>query len=96
MIKNYFLKLLSYFSSKPIITGQGFTTSDESIPDQIDIKKIQSKPNLVHYCLKSELDFTLIGMNKRYDRVVYELKCNQTDEKVTVDERLFKLFFRKQ
>lgn len=95
MIKNQLLKLLSYFSKKPIITGQGFTTSDDSIPDTINIEKIKVQPNLVRYRLDQELDFILIGINKRNTRVVYELKCVQTKEIVTVDERLFKLFFRK-
>lgn len=96
MIKNWVLKLLSYFSSKPIITGQGFTTMDESIPDNIDIKKIQSRPDLAHYRLDEKLDFILVGINKRDKRVVYELKCIQIQEKVTVDVRLFKLFFKKE
>jgi len=95
VIKNQLLKLLSYFSKKPIITGQGFTTSDDSIPDTINIEKIKTKPDLVRYRLDQELDFILIGINKRNTRVVYELKCVQTKETVTVDERLFKLFFRK-
>lgn len=95
MIKNKLLKLLSYFSKKPIITGQGFTTSDDSIPDTVKIEKIKVQPNLVRYRLDQELDFILIGINKRNTRVVYELKCVQTKETVTVDERLFKLFFRK-
>jgi len=95
VIKDQLFKFLSYFSKKPIITGQGFTTSDESIPSTVDIKKIQTKPDLVRYRLDQELDFILIGMNKRNTRVVYELKCVQTKETVTVDERLFKLFFRK-
>lgn len=95
MIKNQLLKLLSYFSKKPIITGQGFTTSDDSIPDTVKIEKIKVQPNLVRYRLDQELDFILIGINKRNTRVVYELKCVQTKETVTVDERLFKLFFRK-
>lgn len=95
MIKNQLLKFLSYFSKKPIITGQGFTTSDDSIPDTVKIEKIKVQPNLVRYRLDQELDFILIGINKRNTRVVYELKCVQTKETVTVDERLFKLFFRK-
>lgn len=95
MIKNQLLKLLSYFSKKPIITGQGFTTSDDSIPDTVKIEKIKVQPGLVRYRLDQELDFILIGINKRNTRVVYELKCVQTKETVTVDERLFKLFFRK-
>lgn len=96
MIRHFFLKLLSYFSSKPIIVSQGFTTSDDSIDSKIDIQKIQSKPHLAHYRLDNNLDFILIGVNKRNSRIVYELSCVQTKEKVTIDERLFKLFFRKQ
>ncbi len=81
--------LCSFFKKQPVITGCGFTTTDDSLTG-----KPKTNSGLAECHLKGELTFILVGHyidNGKPSYRVYETESKRT---ITLNEELFKLLFK--
>lgn len=95
--------LLSFVSKKPVITGQGFTTDDRSLPETFSASGLQRRMEPVYgpkrkrgmACFRSEggHDFMLVGFASVNGKVVARLHCCKTNKCFDIDAELFKLMF---
>lgn len=83
--------LMSFFTTKPVMTGQGLTTTDDSLPEK---KLPERKPGLVRYYADSEQEYTVVGHYMVTGRCTVRLMSTDTNEFFELDEELFKKLFK--
>lgn len=94
----------SLFTKNMVVTGQGFTTDDRTIPTEINLKllKEHAKPkrdntaHLVRYRLRDLENFVMVGLTRKQDRVVYKLYHPELQKTLYLDKALFDLLFKSQ
>ena len=83
--------LRSFFQKKPVITGQGFTTTDT--PSTASDNK-SSYDALANYRLNDKLTFILVGQYRDNGKLSYRLYEVSERRTITLSEDLFKLLFK--
>ena len=80
-----------------IKTGEGFTSTDKSLP-RSQVKKSNQVNKAYSGCsqcsTKSNVEFTFVGLTQVDGKVKYRLYHDQTRRLFDVDEKLFELIFK--
>jgi len=84
----------SFFTSAPVLTGQGFTTDDKGLGDLQ--KKEFRRPGMARYVSKVEHSFILVGQELVNGQVVYRLYDDTFEKEYTLSKELFDFLFRLQ
>lgn len=94
----------SFFTRKMVVTGQGFTTDDKSIPTEVNLRELKAPTktkrdntaHLIRYRLKDLDNFVMVGLKRKQDRVVYQLYHPELQKTIYLDKALFDLLFKSQ
>ena len=89
--------LMSFFTKKMVKTGEGFTSSDKSLPqNQVKRSNLVNKTHTgCSQCsTKSNIEFTFVGLTNVDGKVKYRLYHDKTRRLFDVDEKLFELIFK--
>lgn len=94
-------KLRSYFTKKPVFTGHGFTTSDQSLSTNgeealrlfRESPKSPPKPGLAKCSANPNMVFTIVGYYLDGEQTMVRIMDPTTDKCYQVSEGLFSKLF---
>lgn len=91
---HFFPWVRSFFTNKLVKTGEGFTSSDQSLSEPINRDQKDPSGGCSSCVTKSDIEFTFVGLSKVDGKVKYRLYHDKERRMFDVDEKLFSLIFR--
>jgi transposase len=93
-LKNRIAWVKSFFTSHPVLTGQGFTTDDKSLKDLEETGG--RRPGMARYTSVAGVPVILVGPERLENKIVYRVHDDQLDKSYVLDRDLFESLFRLQ